>query len=83
MLKRYDRALTDEKLSLVYHYQKLNVRSDLEVMNAFVRTYGKYPTEKVSYVYLDGISYRLIEDKKNGTLLFKDKKYLVDIGNAR
>lgn len=83
MLKRYDRALIDEKLSLVYHYQKLNVRSDLEVMNAFVRTYGKYPTEKVSYVYLDGISYRLIEDKKNGTLLFKDKKYLVDIGNAR
>ncbi len=83
MLKRYDRALTDEKLSLVYHYQKLNVRSDLEVMNAFVRTYGKYPTDKISYVYLDGISYRLIEDKKNGTLLFKDKKYLVDIGNAR
>jgi len=83
MLKRYDRALTDEKLSLVYSYQKLNVKSDLEVMSEYVRTYGKYPTEKISYVWLDGITYRLIEDKNNGTLMFKDKKYLVDIGNAR
>ena len=83
MLKRYDRALTDEKLSLVYSYQKLNVKSELEVMSEYVRTYGKYPTEKVSYVWLDGITYRLIEDKNNGTLMFKDKKYLVDIGNAR
>ena len=83
MLKRYDRSLTDEKLSLVYSYQKLNVKSDLEVMSEYVRTYGKYPTEKVSYVWLDGITYRLIEDKNNGTLMFKDKKYLVDIGNAR
>ena len=83
MLKRYDRSMTDEKLSLVYSYQKLNVKSDLEVMSEYVRTYGKYPTEKVSYVWLDGITYRLIEDKKNGTLMFKDKKYLVDIGNAR
>lgn len=83
MIKRYDRALTDEKLSLVYQYQKLNVKSDLEVFNAYVRTYGKYPSEKISYVWIDGITYRLIEDNKNGTLLLKNKKYLVDIGNAR
>ncbi len=83
MLKRYDRAMTDEKLSLVYNYQQLNVKSDLEVMAEYVRTYGKYPTDKVSYIWLDGISYRLIEDTKNGTLMLKNKKYLVDIGNAR
>ena len=83
MLKRYDRAETDEKLSLVYSYKKLNVKSDLEVMAEYVRTYGKYPTDKISYIWLDGVTYRLIEDLKNGTLIFKDKKYLVDIGNAR
>lgn len=83
MLKRYDRALTDEKLSLVYKYEKLNVKNDFEVFNAFVRTHGKFPNKKIEYIWLDGITYRLIEDNKNGTLLLKDKKYLVDIGNAR
>ena len=83
MLKRYERSKTDEKLSLVYSYQKLNQKNDLEVINAFVKTNGKYPSKAINYIWLDGITYRIILDNKNGNLMINNKKYLVDIGNTQ
>jgi hypothetical protein len=83
MLKRYDRSKTDEKLSLVYSYEKINKKNDLEVINAFVKTNGKYPNKAINYIWLDGITYRIILDNKNGNVMINNKKYLVDIGNTQ
>jgi len=83
MLKRYDRKKTDEKLSLVYSYKNIKKQDDLEVISKYVKTYGRYPNRKINYIWIDGIVYRIIQDRKNGNVMVNHRKYLIDTGDVR
>lgn len=80
ILKRYDRAKTDEKLNLVYAYKAVQQRDDFEVLQTFVRTYGHYPNKTYNYILIDDIVYRIIKDEKFGRININNIKYRVDTG---
>lgn len=80
ILKRYDRSKTDEKLNLVYSYKAVKQRDDFEVLQTFVRTYGRYPNKTYNYILIDDIVYRIIKDDKFGRININNTKYRVDTG---
>ncbi|MBR8466481.1 hypothetical protein KDE13_09055 [Campylobacter sp. faydin G-140] len=81
IVEKYDRSKTDEKLNLVYNFENVSRRDDFEVMNLYVKTYGKYPKEEYSYIEIDGMTYRIIKDNKFGTVSVGNVKYRIDTGN--
>lgn len=81
LVEKYDRSKSDEKLNIVIEYKNIQKRDDLEVLSTYMKTYGDCPKEKYSYILIDGISYRIIKDNKNGNLFVNNEKYRVDIGN--
>lgn len=80
ILKRYDRAKTDEKLNLVYSYKSVKQRDDFEVLQTYVRTYGHYPNKTYNYILIDDIVYRIIKDNNYGRININGIKYRVDTG---
>lgn len=80
IVKRYDRAKTDEKLNLVYSYKAVMQRDDFEVIQTFIRTYGHYPNKTYNYIIIDDIVYRIIKDEKFGRISINNTKYRVDTG---
>lgn len=71
-----DKAL--DKLNLVYSYRDVPKLDDLEVINAYIRENGSMPQSKYSYIQIDDISYRIVEDDKYGNIFIDNKKYRVD-----
>jgi hypothetical protein len=77
LARRYEKR-EDEKLNLLISYEDKRKLEDLEVIDAYVREYKSYPTNKYSYITIDGIAYRIVEDKDYGTAFIKDKVYRID-----
>ena len=67
-----------EKLNAVISYLDIKKRDGLFVLNAYKIQNGKFPTEKYSYIKLDGIDYRIVEDAKYGNISVENKTYRVD-----
>nr|MBP3724309.1 hypothetical protein [Campylobacter sp.] len=74
---RYEKS-NGAKLNLTYAYENIKKRDDLEVIHAYIKENGTYPTKEYSYIQLDGISYRIVQDNKYGTNFVNGKKYRVD-----
>lgn len=81
IIEKYDRRKTDEKLNLVFDFQNVKKRDDFEVINLYVKTYGKFPKEDYNYIEIDGITYRIIKDEKFGNISVGNIKYRVDTGS--
>lgn len=81
IIEKYSRDKTDEQLNLVYEFGDVKRIDDFEVIALYARTYGHYPREKYNYIQIDGITYRIINDPKFGTLNIQGTKYRVDTGN--
>lgn len=77
LTKRYEKG-TDEKLNLVYSYSEHKKLDSLEVMRIYIKENGDFPKDKFSYVNVDGVSYRIVEDDKYGNLFVNGKKYRID-----
>lgn len=67
-----------DKLNLIYSYSNLPKLDDLEVIQAYIKEYGGMPKNKFSYIQINDISYRIVEDDKYGNIFIKGKKYRVD-----
>ena len=81
MAKRFDKKeIRREVLNTMYSYRLQPDLSDLEVLQAYVKEYRKYPTKKYSYLYVGDITYRIVQDNTYGTVFFKGKKYRVENG---
>lgn len=74
----YERDKALDKLNLVYSYRDVPKLDDLEVINAYIRENGSMPQSKYSYIQIDDISYRIVEDEKYGNIFIDNKKYRVD-----
>lgn len=74
----YERDKAMDKLNLVYSYRNIPKLDDLEVINAYIRENNALPTSKYSYIQIDDISYRIVEDEKYGNIFIENKKYRVD-----
>ena len=67
-----------DKLNSVISYADIEKRDPLFVINAYKVQNGKFPTEKYSYIKIDGIDYRIVEDDKYGNIAVDNKFYRVD-----
>lgn len=67
-----------DKLNLVYSYSNLKKLDDLEVIQAYIRENQGLPKQKYSYIQIDDISYRIVEDENYGNIFIAGKKYRVD-----
>ena len=47
-------------------------------MRIYIKENGDFPKDKFSYVNVDGVSYRIVEDDKYGNLFVNGKKYRID-----
>lgn len=81
LIERYQRENTDEKLNLVLSYLNVAKKDDFEIINTYVKLYGKYPQDEYNYIDIDGITYRIIKDPKFGGLHIGKQTYRVDTGN--
>lgn len=77
LANRYEK-LNDKKINLIYSYENIKKQDDLSVINAYIKEFGTYPKNKYSYIQIDGISYRIVEDEKYGNNFVNGKKYRVD-----
>lgn len=75
---RYKKEPTRDKLNLVYSYRDIVKRDKMEVMAAFILENGGYPTDKYSYIYIDNIVYRIVEDELYGEIGVGEKRYRID-----
>lgn len=67
-----------EKLNSVISYVDIPKRDPLFVLNAYKIQNGTYPTEKFSYIKIDGVDYRIVEDDKYGNIAAGKKFFRVD-----
>ena len=74
----YEKNKELDKLNLVYSYQNIPKMDDLEVINAYVKEHNSLPKNKYSYIQINDISYRIVEDEKYGNIFIENKKYRVD-----
>lgn len=77
LLNRYHRG-KDNQLNLIISYVDKPKLSPLEVLYAYFRENGEYPTKEFSYIRIDDIYYRIVLDDKNGYINIGNKKYRVD-----
>lgn len=77
LAKRYEKGI-DEKLNLVYSYTEHKKLDSLEVMLLYIKENGGFPKDKFSYINIDGVSYRIVEDNKYGNLFVNGKNYRID-----
>ena len=81
MIKRFDKKeIKKEILNTVYSFQSLKPLSDVEVIQAYVKEYKKYPSEKFNYLYVADVVYRIVLDNDYGNVFVKGNKYRVDNG---
>lgn len=69
---------TGEKLNSIVSYVDKVKREPLEVINTFYRQNGKFPSDKYSYIKIDDIDYRIVQDDKYGNISVNNKLYRVD-----
>lgn len=67
-----------DKLNLVYSYENVQKIDDLKVIEAYIRENNGMPKQKYSYIQIDDISYRIVEDNEYGNIFINNKKYRVD-----
>lgn len=77
IVKRYEKS-ADNQLNLVISYKDIPKRSSVEVLQAYIKEYGYLPKDEFSYIYLDDILYRIVQDDKYGNLMIDGKKYRID-----
>ena len=77
LAKRYEKGI-DEKLNLVYSYTEHKKLDSLEVMLLYIKENGGFPKDKFSYINIDGVSYRIVEDNKYGNIFVNGKNYRID-----
>lgn len=77
LAERYTVELGD-KLNSIISYSDIKKRDPLFVINAYKVQNGKLPTEKYSYIKIDGVDYRIVEDEKYGNISVNNKIYRVD-----
>ncbi|RAX56494.1 hypothetical protein CCZ01_09370 [Helicobacter monodelphidis] len=75
---RYEKEPTKDKLNLIYSYKNIKKRDDVETLAIYALEMGSFPKDKYSYVYIDGVVYRIVEDSKNGTIGVGEKRYRID-----
>lgn len=74
----YEKNEELDRLNLVYAYVADKKLDDLEVVNAYIKQNGSLPKQKYSYIQINDVSYRIVEDDKYGSVFIKGKKYRVD-----
>lgn len=74
----YEKNEELDKLNLVYAYVEDRKLDDLEVINAYIKENNSLPKQKYSYIQINDVSYRIVEDEKYGSVFIKGKKYRVD-----
>ena len=74
----YEKNKELDKLNLVYAYENTPKLDDLAVIEAYVREHNSLPRQKYSYIQINDISYRIVEDKEYGNVFIDNKKYRVD-----
>lgn len=74
----YEKNKELDKLNLVYSYENKQKIDDLSVIQAYIKEHNSYPQNQYSYIQIDNISYRIVEDEKYGNIFINDKKYRVD-----
>ncbi|EKM3878387.1 hypothetical protein PUT20_001342 [Campylobacter upsaliensis] len=74
----YKRNNELDKLNLVYSYSNLEKLDDLEVIQAYIKENKAMPKQKYSYIQINDISYRIVEDEDYGKVFIAGKKYRVD-----
>lgn len=67
-----------EKLNSIVSYLDIKKRDGLEVINTFYKQNGAFPSQKYSYIKIDDIDYRIVEDAKYGNISINNKFYRVD-----
>ena len=67
-----------DKLNSIVSYVDKPKREALEVMDTFYRQNGAFPSEKYSYIKIDDIDYRIVQDDKYGNISVNNKVYRVD-----
>lgn len=67
-----------DKLNLVYAYVEDKKLDGLAVINAYIKENKSLPKEKYSYIQINDVSYRIVEDEKYGSIFINNKKYRVD-----
>ncbi|EAI7269828.1 hypothetical protein B0619_07770 [Campylobacter lari] len=67
-----------DKLNLIYSYSSLKKMDDLDVIRAFIKEYKGLPKRKYSYIQINDISYRIVQDDNHGNIFINGKKYRVD-----
>ncbi|EHP2219723.1 hypothetical protein KOM86_001950, partial [Campylobacter coli] len=60
----YEKNNELDKLNLVYSYSNLKKLDDLEVIQAYIKEFKSLPKNKYSYIQINDISYRIVEDSK-------------------
>lgn len=78
LARLYEKNEELDKLNLVYAYVADKKLDDLEVINAYIKQNGSLPKQKYSYIQINDVSYRIVEDDKYGSVFIKGKKYRVD-----
>lgn len=74
----YEKNEEMDKLNLVYSYVNHKKLDDLEVIQAYIKEHNSYPKNKYSYLQINDITYRIVEDNQYGTVFINNKKYRVD-----
>lgn len=74
----YEKNAESDKLNLIYSYTNTKKLDSLEVINAYIKTHNSLPKEQYSYIQIDDITYRIVEDNTHGNLFINGKKYRVD-----
>ncbi|EHJ4737927.1 hypothetical protein KBM90_001742, partial [Campylobacter coli] len=64
----YEKNNELDKLNLVYSYSNLKKLDDLEVIQAYIKEFKSLPKNKYSYIQINDISYRIVEDSKYGNV---------------
>lgn len=74
----YEKNKELDKLNLVYAYENTPKLDDLAVIDAYVKEHNGLPKQKYSYIQINDVSYRIVEDDAYGNIFIKNKKYRVD-----
>lgn len=74
----YEKNKELDKLNLVYAFENTPKLNDLAVIEAYVKEHNSLPKQKYSYIQINDISYRIVEDDKYGNIFIENKKYRVD-----
>lgn len=79
LVKKFDKnEIKSEVLNTVYSYVEVLELSNIEILQAFVKEYGRYPEKKHEYLYAGDMVYRIVTDDKYGDVFVKGKKYRID-----